>query len=172
MVGSEPSRVQRVVAFLASSAPSPDLGESVKLLRPASGYEAAAEMLSSPVAALLVDLGRITAAHVGLLALAGRRATPTIAYGTISTGLRHVDLSGFELVTCEQAPAAVAELLHDIRDRQQVTPEAVAPAKPEASDSPAPEPSTRPTPAQLTPAKPSPSLALTSEELKALLGDD
>lgn len=101
----------RVVALLGPAAGLPELSASVETIRTTSGYEAAAELLAGPASALLVDLGRITAAHVPLLALAGRLEVPVVAFGTVSASLPGSALSALRLVGVQDIAAAIEETL-------------------------------------------------------------
>lgn len=101
-----PSHLVRVVALVGPATPL-SLPVPWVVVRAVGGYEAAAELLAGAAAALLVDLSRLTAAHVGLLELAARRGVGIVAYGTIAASLPP-GLS-LRLVTPQDLPAALAE---------------------------------------------------------------
>ncbi|KPK78951.1 MAG: hypothetical protein AMJ81_14250, partial [Phycisphaerae bacterium SM23_33] len=96
---------------MCATAAAPELDAQVELVRVNSGYEAAAEMLAAPTSALLVDLGRITPAHVALLRLAGQLAVPVVAFGAVSAELRADTLARTRLVAPERAGDSLAEVL-------------------------------------------------------------
>ena len=79
----------------------------MSLVRVGSGYEAAAELLSGPVSALLVDLGMLQAAHAGLLKLAEGLNVPVVAFGTVSVALDGSALAGVRLVGAEDVSEAL-----------------------------------------------------------------
>jgi hypothetical protein len=176
------------VALLPASAQPPRLGGHVKFIRPDSGYEAAAEILSTPTRLLLVDLGKITPAHLGLLTLAARKRVPILAYGTVSAGMKGIDLSTIRLVAKDQIASAAAEMLstepaaapsptpaRPADAPPQRAPAPVAPAAPVARASASTPAPSAPAPARLVPRPQSPAMPsgiLTDAELKALLGDD
>ncbi len=84
---------------------------SMNLVRVGSGYEAAAELLSGPVSALLVDLSILTPAHAGLLKLAAGLDVPVVAFGTVSAALDGSALAGVRLVGAEDVPEALREVM-------------------------------------------------------------
>ena len=138
---------KRVVALLGPAGTSPELADSADAVRAGSGYEAAAELLSAPASALLVDLGRLSASHVPLLALAGKLEVPIVAFGTVSASLPGSALAAIRLVSAENAAEAVNEILS--------APGAAEPPEPAAAYA---GPDARPgkpdrAPAKLTPAK-------------------
>jgi len=108
---SNPSGTQRVLALLAPGGTLPEIDAPVELVRAESGYEAAAELLSAPVAALVVHLGRITPAHVRLLDLAAELEVPVLAFGTISAPLSSAQLARMRMVEPKQLGPALKELL-------------------------------------------------------------
>jgi len=64
------------VALLSPGSSAPEVPDGTEVVITASGYEAAAELLAAPAAALVLDLGRITDAHRPLLTLAGAERPP------------------------------------------------------------------------------------------------
>lgn len=76
----------------------------------ASGYEAAAEVLSAPTAALVVDLRIVARGHMGLLDVARRMGTEVLAVGAVPAGLTSEDLSGVRLIARADLPAALSKL--------------------------------------------------------------
>lgn len=123
-------------------------------LRVASGYEAAAELLADGADLLVVDLARLSAAHVPLLDLARRRAVPVLAFGTPRadiSDLSHVRLTtAGNLVAAARAIARVAKAADaPAKVETKESPASVAPAAPEPKAEPAPEKT--PPPAKLVP---------------------
>lgn len=99
----------------ATSAPQCDVTEKKKapdpfFTRVGSGYEAAAELLSGPVSALLVDLGMLQAEHASLLKLAAGLDVPVVAFGTLSAAFDGEALAGVRLVGAEEVPEALREV--------------------------------------------------------------
>jgi hypothetical protein len=79
----------------------------VRLLRVASGYEAAAEILAAPVAALVVDFRAMARPHRKLLDLARRMGVELLGVGRLPTGMSIDDLSCVRLVSRADLPAAL-----------------------------------------------------------------
>ncbi len=108
MACREQSRKACVIALLPAGAAE---RLSMNLVRVGSGYEAAAELLSGPVSALLVDLGMLQAAHAGLLKLATGLNVPVVAFGAVSVALDGEDLAGVRLVGAEEVPETLREIV-------------------------------------------------------------
>jgi hypothetical protein len=102
---------KRVVALLGPAGTAPELGDSADVVRAGSGYEAAAELLSAPTSALLVDLGRLTGPHVPLLALADKLKVPIVFFGTVSASLPGSALAAIRLVSAEHVAEALSSML-------------------------------------------------------------
>jgi len=169
-----------VVALLGASAASPELPETAELVRVGSGYEAAAELLVGPAAALVVDLGRITAPHVRLLELAGKLAVPIVGFGTISAPLSGSALRSVQLVGPEKVAQALEEIFGSAGRYEPARP--AEPAQPpgkraarkvaEPEPPPAEQPRAEAEPEKTAPpAPPAPRRGLTQAELDALLED-
>lgn len=158
------SRARRVVALLPAGADPPEVHPDVEVVSVNSGYEAAAELLTGPAAALAVDLGRITASHVPLLDLADRLSVPVVGFGTISAEISSERLSRLRLTGPDRLGEVLAKVL------RPAPPGAAAagidtPTPPHADGPPAP--------AHLEPRKTRrPVRALSPDELDALLGDE
>ena len=122
---------------LAWSTDGPD--DRVTFAHASSGYEAAAEMLSAPARALIIDLRLLPGRHLQLLEVARDLEVEIFAVGSLPIGMTAEDLSGVRLIARKDLPAAVR---------------ALPPAPAEAGDPPPrgqpPEPVT---PMQLVPAK-------------------
>ena len=109
MACREQSRKACIIALLPAGAAD---RLSMNLVRVGSGYEAAAELLSGPVSALLVDLGMLQAAHAGLLKLATGLNVPVVAFGTVSVALDGSALAGVRLVGAEEVPETLREIMN------------------------------------------------------------
>lgn len=80
-----------------------------RVVRVDNGYEAAAEILSAPVAALLIDLRAIGGLHRGLLSLARRMEVHMAAIaGRTPSDMTADDLQGLRRVEIEDIPAVLA----------------------------------------------------------------
>ena len=77
----------------------------------ASGYEAAAELLTAPTAALVVDLCRLTQPHVPLLALAAKLEVPVLAFGDVSARIPGQALAKVQLASEGSLEDALVRLL-------------------------------------------------------------
>lgn len=166
------------------------MGPEVQILRAASGYEAAAQLLLGPVSALLVDLSRLTPAHAGLVQLAGRLEVPVVAFGAVGGPLDGSVLASARLVPAEQVASALQTLLAEHEQAQELS-EAQAEDLPSAQVQPMsenelaadeaeivelPAPAAAPSPAPRKPrhaspaAEDSPLRMLSPRELESLLG--
>jgi hypothetical protein len=147
-----PETPPRVVA-LAREIDSGDLQylpEGVRCVRVGTGYEAAAELLADPPAALVVELGALTARHLPLLEVARRVGVEVLGVGSLPAGRSTAELSGVRLI----APQSLAGALERLAG-QAAPPRAAEPVHGEAA-APA---------ARLTPAKAAqPPLAEPAEE--------
>ncbi len=142
--------------------------ESLRCIRVASAYEAAAELLAAPAVAMIVDLRLITGEHVRLIELAREMEVAILAVGALPVGMNADDLSGVRLTSREHLPEALGEIVQA----------AASPVTPPESSAP-PGLQTAPREAvALTPAKPAdrpktpPDELLTPEELSALLENE
>jgi hypothetical protein len=124
-----------VVSLLRLGTQTPALGPEVQILRAASGYDAAAQLLLGPVSALLVDLSRLTPAHAGLLQLARRLEVPVVAFGAVGGALDGAVLASVRLVPAEQVPSALQTLLAENEQAQEL-PDAQAEDLPSAQIQP------------------------------------
>ena len=132
-------------------------------------YDAAAELLITPRAALVVDLSTTGPRRTGLIALAGRRGVPVVIVGRPSHGERIV--GGLTAVAEDNLLQAVARAIS--ADPVQPPPDAAAerpvppqtsPQGPQQVAAPAPG---RPCPPSLESTDP--SQVLTPGEISALL---
>ena len=165
--------------LLPAWAVAPPLPEDVSIVRTASGYEAAVEILKAPTAALAADLACIPSAHVRLLDVAARMDVPVVLFGTVSAAIPQAALQGLRLANQAELAQVLRELLTPPPTPAEA-PKPVAPAQSQAAPArltsaktPAPVPPPRraiPVPGEPKSAARS-SEALTPEELRALLGD-
>jgi len=138
-------------AGLEANAP---LGECIGVC---SAYEAAAEILSAPTAALVVDLRLLTGRHLRLLDIARRMEVEIFAVGAVPPGLTGEDLSQVRMM----ARAELGEALRRLGESRE-TSDAPPPVEPPPVEAPAgPPPEAKP--------QDSPSALLSAEELAALL---
>ena len=93
---------------LAWSTDGPD--DRVTFAHASSGYEAAAEMLSAPARALIIDLRLLPGRHLQLLEIARDLAVEVFAVGSLPIGMTAEDLSGVRLIARKDLPAAVDAL--------------------------------------------------------------
>ena len=127
-----------------------------------SGYEAAAEILSAPVAVLLIDLRALNGPHRGLLALARRMEVRMAAIaGQTPPGMTGDDLRGLQRIEIGDIPAALASARSSLTSGGGSFDESAGSgALPEAprtsaTDRPAPAPA----PARAPETAPAPALA-------------
>lgn len=161
-------------------------------MRVFSAYEAAAEVLSAPILALVIELGAMTRRHLRLLEIARRMDVQMIGVGQFPAGMSAGDLSGIRLV----ASGALGELIAGLAGKETQAPAAadapaeaaaapqgqpapavmLAPAKRAAKRPPADEQvgqwQSEPPPPKDEKAADSPQGLLTPEELRALLEDE
>ncbi len=116
----------RVIVLASPGAVNEPLHPQVKLVEVNSAYEAAAELLREAPAAMVVDLGRISAMHVRLLALAGEKGVPVVAFGTICTELGGGALATVRLVARDRLGSALTETLELPPAGEKVAPVAEA----------------------------------------------
>ena len=75
-----------------------------------SCYEAAAELLAAPPAAIVIDLALLGPRHLGLLDVARDAGVEMLAFGAIGAALTSEDLSGVRLVSRADLPGAIEAL--------------------------------------------------------------
>jgi hypothetical protein len=105
----------RVVALVRHPMAAP---AGVHVVCVQSAYEAAAEMLAVPAAALIVDLGMLLGRNLRLLQIARQGKAELLAFGSAAAALDAEQLSGLRLVSQAQLAEAMQGL---------------APARPEAA---------------------------------------
>jgi len=144
----------------------PDL----KYVRVKSPYEAAAEILAEPTAALIVDLRLVAEDHFGLLDVAHQVNTETFAVGPVPPGLTSEELSGVRLLSRTALPAVMAELSGSGPADRDVPAE--APAEQPPPEAPAEQrPADLPAGDAVSKPAATPGEILSAEELSALLED-
>jgi len=165
-------------------------------LRVTSPYEAAAELLSEPPIAMVIDLRCLTPGDLPLIEMARQRGLEVLAVGSVPLGITTTDLSGVRLSAWDhlstlleglaasspsggQVPVSsqahpgespeLSSLARSIKKASRASRKAAAPpaAAPKAKDAPAPKAES-----VNEPPGDSPDELLTSEELTALLEDE
>ena len=145
--------------------------EGMRIVSVPSAFEAAAEILMEPAAALLIDFRAMGRQDIRLLQIARRMDVPLLGIGTLPGPFSTDELSGVRLVSREDLPAALA----------RIAAEQLAPAKPTVRLTPAKKPKPLTTAPgrpqdQSQPTEPNNAPAggglLTPEELSALLEDE
>jgi len=86
-------------------------GIGVVLARTESGYEAAAELLAAPAAALVVDLRLLGGKHLRLLEIARSLGVEVLAVGSLPIGMSAEDLSQVRLIARRDLPRALEALV-------------------------------------------------------------
>lgn len=86
---------------------------SWRTVRVASGYEAAAEILTSPVAALLVDVRAFGGLHHRLLKLAQRMEVQTFVIADNNTDTAKPGLEPLQRLELKDIPAALASISNE-----------------------------------------------------------
>ena len=76
-----------------------------------TAYEAAAEILTAPAAALVLDLRLLGPRHARLLEIAREKRLEMLAVGALAAGMTAEDLSGVRLVARDDLPAALVGAL-------------------------------------------------------------
>lgn len=110
---------------------------SWRTVRVASGYEAAAEILTSPVAALLVDVRAFGGLHQRLVKLAQRMEIPTFVIADYETDTARPGLEPLQRLELKDIPAALASISDEADETAAET--AAPQAQPMPAPSPAPE---------------------------------
>ena len=173
-VGGTSSRRTRVVALLRGPG-LPGCGltdlqkDGVEWVPVGSAYEAAAEILAAPTAALVIDLRAMGPRHVRLIEIARQMGVEMFASGALPIGMSAEELSGVRLVAGRDLPAMLEEMGEP--------PAAEAPEPAPAREEEPTKPKVRLRPAKRgtqppSPHRPEPGMLLTSEELDALLEDE
>jgi len=80
------------------------------VVRVSSAYEAAAEILADPPAALVLDLRALTGRHVRLLEIARERHVEMLAVGALPSDLTADELSGVRLTARKDLAGAIERL--------------------------------------------------------------
>ncbi|MDY6913489.1 MAG: hypothetical protein SVT52_03415 [Planctomycetota bacterium] len=113
-----------------------------------SAYEAAAELLAAPTAAMVVDLQMLSLRHLRLLKIAREMDVEVLAVGSLPAGLTAEQLSGVRLVSIDDLPNVLTRLARTPDAR----PEAAVEAPAQKAEKTTPEPA-QPPRVVLTPAK-------------------
>ena len=104
-----------------------------------SAYQAAAELLARPVAALVMELGLIGRRHVQLLELARGLNVPMLGVGALPTDLTAGDLAGVRLIARADLAAELGRLIQTPQPSQAAPTCPLPPTQPDqlAPDDPA-----------------------------------
>jgi hypothetical protein len=109
----EMSSSARVVVFSHDSA----LGRfGREVVRVASAYEAAAELLDGGVRVLVIDLRALTDRHVRLLDVAREMGVEMLAVGALPAHLSSDELNGVRLIAHDQLDQAVGRYSREVAD--------------------------------------------------------
>ena len=81
----------------------------VEMVRVPSGYEAGAEILAAPTAAMVVDFRAMARGDTGLLTVARRMGVELFGVGPLPARMSAEDLSRLRLLSLADLPAAIAE---------------------------------------------------------------
>lgn len=145
--------------------------QRMRIVSAPSAFEAAAEILAEPTAALLIDFRAMGHQDIRLLGIARQMDVALLGIGTLPGGFSTDELSGVRLVSRKDLPAALA----------RIAAEQLAPAKPPVRLTPAKKPKPLTTapdrpqdqsqPTDPNDAPPAGGL-LSPEELSALLEDE
>lgn len=84
--------------------------DGVRCVRAPTPYDAAAEILSAPTAALVVELRLLRGRHLRVLEIARQMDVEVLAVGTVPRGLTGEDLSGVRLTARRDLPGVLARL--------------------------------------------------------------
>lgn len=141
----------------------PFCADGWRAARVESGYEAAAEILSAPVAVMLIDLRSLGGLHRGLLALARRMEVRMAAIaGQTPPDMTGDDLRGLQRIEIGDIPAALASARSSLASRvasADESPDSTAlPEAPQtsAADRPEPVPVSVPVPVPASIPEPAP----------------
>ena len=183
-MGAELKSVQatRVILFSREALPVTGGVFTARCRQCASAYEAAAELLAEPAAALVIDLRCLATGNLRLVQTARKQGVAILAFGKLSAAMSTDGLDGVQLVSQEGLAQALARLAQGARAAEQEAPESqpveatavgvggeAAPPREVAAglDRPGPEASSA------EPKRPGPpSSVLTADELAALLGEE
>ena len=118
-----------------------------RVLRVPSGYEAAAEILAEPTAALVIDLRALSGRHLRLLEVARAAGVEMLLVGPIPSGADSDAFGGARLVARSDLPAAIRRIAG------KPLPASGQPTEAKDTDPRAPSETEAPTAVKLTPAK-------------------
>lgn len=161
----------------------------MQCLRWSSAYEAAAELLSGTVDALVLDLRMLTGRNTRVLQIARERGVEVLAIGMLPASVSTENLSGVRLAGMRDLPGILQQLgtyvpVKPEAPPQPPTPEPAAPTEAAEAEAPAVEEPFADTPPEAPPEQPAAPEAkpdryvedlhgiLTPEELSALLENE
>ncbi len=85
--------------------------EGIEVVRVTTAYEAAAELIAAPAAALVVDLRLLGPRHLRLLTIARESQVEILAVGGLPPGMNSEDLSGVRLTSRADVAATLKKLI-------------------------------------------------------------
>lgn len=111
--GDGTSSARRRVVIFSRNGQAPDAGvpAGVDVVCAGGAYEAAAELLAAPAAALVLDLGLLRERHLGLLRVARQTGAAMLAYGTARAAMDAEQLAGVQLVARAELAERLAKLV-------------------------------------------------------------
>jgi hypothetical protein len=107
---------------VAAPVAAPPGGPAMECVTVGSPYEAAAELIAAPAAAIVIDLRLMGPRHLRLLQIARQRGVEILAVGGMPGGLSVEDLSGVRLIARADLPRALRRLLELREGRFQGVP--------------------------------------------------
>ncbi len=111
---------ERVVILSREGSLAESLGENFACASVTTPYEAAAELLTAPTVALVIDLRLLATRHVGLLDVARSLAVEILAIGSLHTSMSADDLNQVRLIARVDLPAALVTIARAGASEEQV----------------------------------------------------
>jgi len=149
LASDAPKPAARVVILARGDSPVPRL--DARCVRVTTAYEAAAELLLAPTAAMVVEVGLLGPRHLRLLEIARDVGVEVLGVGVLPPGVSAAQLDGVRLVSSEAVASAVGRVVRPPAPAEAVPPPPSVRKPPEAPA--APKPAAAPGNARLAPAK-------------------
>ena len=113
----------RVVALLPDTVAKASMlqelsSDGLECVPVGSAYEAAAELISAPVLALVIDLRLFGPRHLRLLQIARQLSVEMLAVGGVPVGMSAEDLNGVQLLSRTEVQGALAKLAHSAAEHE------------------------------------------------------
>jgi len=120
-MGAELKSVQatRVILFSREALPVTGGVFTARCRQCTSAYEAAAELLAEPAAALVIDLRCLATGNLRLVQAARKQGVAILAFGKLSAAMSTEGLDGVQLVSQEGLAQALARLAQGARAAEQ-----------------------------------------------------